>query len=85
MELIRFSTLTALDISNCEEVIVAIGALETKSPLGMSDPVTKTSSTTIASSNSSASVSGTSCADTRVLLREKDIVSRKKSRRARRI
>ena len=55
-----------------------MGALETKSPLGKSDPVTKTSSTTIESSNSGASSSGPSCATARALLSEKDNVSRKK-------
>lgn len=62
-----------------------MGALETKSPLGKSDPVTKTSSTTIESSNSGDSSSGPSCATARALLSEKDNVSRKKSSRTRRI
>ena len=46
MELISDSTLTVLDISNCVDVIVVIGALETKSPRGSNEPVTMTSSIT---------------------------------------
>ena len=61
---------------------MAIGALETKSPRGISDPVTKTSSTTIESSNSGDPDSGPSCAIARALLSKKDNVIRKKSSRA---
>ena len=46
IELINDSTLTLLDISNCVELIVEIGAFETKSPLGSNEPVTITSSIT---------------------------------------
>ena len=61
---------------------MAIGALETKSPLGMSDPVTKTSSTTMEPSNSGDSDSGLSCATARAALSEKDTVRKKQSRKA---
>tara|TARA_E500000178_G_scaffold351893_1_gene414045 strand:- start:205 stop:480 length:276 start_codon:yes stop_codon:yes gene_type:complete len=46
MELIKVSTLVAFDISNISEEIVVIGALEVKSPLGSSEPVTTIDSMT---------------------------------------
>ena len=46
IELINDSTLTVFDISNWVDVMVVIGALETKSPRGSNEPVTMTSSIT---------------------------------------